>query len=62
MPSFPAVMSGGPAAATFFESLADADAAALKRLRFAAHSFNFLTLVSLWDIMSVLSVDYLVEM
>ena len=29
------VGSGGPAASTFCESLADADAAALKRLRFA---------------------------
>ena len=28
-------MPGDPAAATFFESLADADVAALKRLRFA---------------------------
>jgi len=30
MPTFPAVMPGGPAAAMFFEHLADADAAALK--------------------------------
>ena len=35
MPTFPAVMPGGPAAAMFFEHLADADAAALKRLLFA---------------------------
>ena len=31
----PLVGSGGPAASTFCESLADADAAALMRLRFA---------------------------
>ena len=31
----PMVGSGGPAASTFCESLVDADAAALKRLRFA---------------------------
>ena len=35
MPTFPAVMPGGPAAAMLFEHLADADAAALKRLLFA---------------------------
>ena len=54
--------SGAVAASVSLGNLADASGTALKRLRFAAQSFNFLTLVSLWDIMSVLSVDYLVEM
>ena len=35
------VGSGGPAASMFFEHLADADAAALKRLRFARKSVSF---------------------
>ena len=38
----PMVGSGGPAASTFCESLADADAAALKRLRFAQYNFSIM--------------------
>ena len=37
----PMVGSGGPAASTFCESLADADAAALKRLRYDRKSVSF---------------------
>ena len=36
------VGSGGPAASTFCESLADADAAALMRLRYAKNVSQFL--------------------